>query len=137
VNYFLDTDTLNHFHAGHPRVVRRVKDANPAELAITVPTRIEILRGRIEFILKAAAAEQLLRAQQRLDESDRALGQWSVAPLSSLAAEQFARLHAQKGIRKIGRADLLIACIALANRATLVTRNVRDFTVVPGLNVEN
>ncbi len=37
----------------------------------------------------------------------------------------------------MGRADLLIASMALARRATLVTRNVRHFPPVPGLTVEN
>jgi tRNA(fMet)-specific endonuclease VapC len=40
-------------------------------------------------------------------------------------------------LRKIGRADLLIASVTLANRATLVTRNTRHFKQVPGLRVEN
>ncbi|MFQ5595922.1 MAG: hypothetical protein ACE5HA_17400 [Anaerolineae bacterium] len=40
-------------------------------------------------------------------------------------------------MRKISRADLLIASIALAHRATLVTRNVRHFERVPGLIVTN
>ena len=35
------------------------------------------------------------------------------------------------------RADLLIAIIALANHGTLVTRNLKDFRLVPGLQVEN
>ena len=39
--------------------------------------------------------------------------------------------------KKIGRADLLIACIALAHGETLVTRNVRHFKQVPGLTIEN
>jgi tRNA(fMet)-specific endonuclease VapC len=38
---------------------------------------------------------------------------------------------------KIGRADLLIASIAMAHRATLVTRNVRHFAQIPGLVVVN
>jgi tRNA(fMet)-specific endonuclease VapC len=42
-----------------------------------------------------------------------------------------------KKLKAIGRKDLLIACIALANRATLVTRNLRDFQAVPGLKLEN
>ena len=33
--------------------------------------------------------------------------------------------------------DLLIASIALAQRATLVTRNLRHFRQIPALNVEN
>jgi tRNA(fMet)-specific endonuclease VapC len=38
---------------------------------------------------------------------------------------------------KIGRADMLIASIYLANRAVLVTRNVKHFKQFPDLNVEN
>ena len=44
---------------------------------------------------------------------------------------------ALKKLKKSGRADLLIAAITLANRATLVTRNEKDFRQVPGLQVEN
>jgi tRNA(fMet)-specific endonuclease VapC len=40
-------------------------------------------------------------------------------------------------LKKIGRADLLIAAIALANRAILVTRNLKDFRNVAGLPLEN
>ena len=57
-------------------------------------------------------------------------------PLFAAAAE-FERLRANKKLKKIGRRDLLIACIALANRARLVTRNQKDFRQVPGLHVEN
>jgi tRNA(fMet)-specific endonuclease VapC len=37
----------------------------------------------------------------------------------------------------IGPFDLLIAGIALAHNLTLVTRNTREFTRVPGLKLEN
>jgi tRNA(fMet)-specific endonuclease VapC len=40
-------------------------------------------------------------------------------------------------MNKIGRADLLIASIAMAHRATLVTRNVRYFAQISGLVVVN
>jgi predicted nucleic acid-binding protein len=47
-------------------------------------------------------------------------------PFDETAATQFDRLRANKAYRKIGRADLLITNIVQANRATLVTRNVRS-----------
>ena len=50
---------------------------------------------------------------------------------------QFEFLLQHKKLKKIGRGDLLIASIALAHRATLVTRNLKDFQLVPGLKVEN
>ena len=57
--------------------------------------------------------------------------------IDAASADEFDRLRANKKLKKIGRADLLIAAITLANRATLVTRNLKDFRQVPGLKVEN
>ena len=60
-----------------------------------------------------------------------------VVPIDETAAGQFDHLRAHKQLRKIGWADLLIACIAIANQATLVSRNLKDFLGVPNLKVEN
>ncbi len=49
----------------------------------------------------------------------------------------FDRLRVNKRLKKMGRPDLLIACFALAHKATLVTRNTKDFANVPGLKLEN
>ena len=57
--------------------------------------------------------------------------------LDTAAAAEFDRLRQNKKLTKIGRADLLIASIALAHRATLVTRNLLHFQQVPGLRLEN
>jgi tRNA(fMet)-specific endonuclease VapC len=137
VIYYVDTDVFNHFHAGHPKVLARAAEAGVLNLAITVITRIEVLQGRFEFVRKAASAAQLATAQRRLDESDQALMEWRIVPLDQDACSLFDRLRGERGIRKIGRADLLIACIALSHQATLVSRNLRDFSLVPGLKFEN
>lgn len=57
--------------------------------------------------------------------------------LDATSAARFDELRKQKKLRKIGRADLLIAGIALAHGAKVVTRNVRHFHQVPRLIVEN
>lgn len=58
-------------------------------------------------------------------------------PINTAAATRFDVLRAQPKLRKIGRADLLIASIALAHGATLVIRNLRHFRQIPGLNTDN
>ena len=107
------------------------------EVGTTVVTKIELLRGRFDFLLKAATAREVLRAQEWLLKTERLLGDILVIPFDTRAAEHFERLRSTPALRKIGRADLLIASIALAHRATLVTRNIRHFRPIPSLTVEN
>jgi tRNA(fMet)-specific endonuclease VapC len=135
--HLLDTDTLAHLYRGHPKVVKHLEDLSSTEVRTTVVSRIEILRGRFEFLLKASTSADLLRAQQQLTLTDDFLAQLIIMPFDGSAAAHFSRLRVIPSLRKIGRADMLIASIALAQRATLVTRNTRHFQQFPGLRVEN
>jgi len=135
--HLLDTDTLTHLYAGHPRVTERLHGLDDPDVGTTVITKIELLRGRFDFVLKAATGAELLKAQQLLARTEELLAQILIVPLDESAATQFDHLRTAKGLSKIGRADLLIASIALAQRAILVTRNVRHFRQVPSLNVTN
>jgi len=135
--HLLDTDILTHLLAGREAVVRRLSRLEDPEVGTTVVTKIELLRGRFDFLLKAATAREVLRAQEWLLKTERLLGDILVIPFDTRAAEHFERLRSTPALRKIGRADLLIASIALAHRATLVTRNIRHFRPIPSLTVEN
>ncbi len=64
----LDTDTMSLLHSGHPRVSARALAASDL-VAITIISRIEILRGRWDFVLKAADGEQLLTRRAVADVS--------------------------------------------------------------------
>lgn len=88
-------------------------------------------------MLKAASGTDLLRAQQWLVRTEELLAEILIIPMDEAAAVEFDRLRAARRLRRIGRADLLIASITLAYRATLITRNVRHFQQIPGLNVTN
>src|SRR5690349_20251439 len=121
--YFLDTDTLSHFQTGHPQVIKKFQEFAEDEVAITVITVIEMMRGRFDFVLKAASATELLRAQYWLNKTEEFLAQFIVIPINQTACEYFEQLRAVSAYRKIGRADLLIASITFANHAILVTRN--------------
>ena len=135
--HMLDTDTLTRAHAGSPGIAERVRQVAEENVATTIITAIEILRGRHEFLLKASNGEQLLRAQRLLQSSEQLLQTLPIIPVERASAAVFDRLRQAKQLKKIGRADLLIASIALANRATLVTRNRQHFRQISGLQLEN
>jgi tRNA(fMet)-specific endonuclease VapC len=126
--YLLDTDTLTHLHSGNTNVINRLENLQDEEVAITIVTKLEILRGRIDYLLKAFSGSDLLKAL---------LNQLPVILIDPNAANQFDRLQDISKFRKIGRSDLLIASIALANQARLVTRNLRHFRQIPHLFLEN
>lgn len=135
--YLLDTDTLTYLYAGHPQVVSRLQQAGTSNVATSIITKIEVLRGRMDALIKAADAGKLLHAQQLFIRSEQLLEEMIVVPVDQPAAAVFTRLMKAPTLHKIGRADLLIASIVLAHRATLVTRNRRHFAKVPGVQIVN
>ncbi len=132
----LDTDTFSLLAAGHPRVATRFATATD-DVTITVVTRIEALEGRFAFLKRAADDAELLRAQKWLQRTEADLSPFTPVLIDPAAAAEFTRLRQIKGLRRIGRGDLLIAAITLARKATLVTRNLKHFRLVPGLQIEN
>lgn len=134
--FVLDTDTLSLLLRSHSRLTDRVS-RSAIEVVVTEVTRMEQLQGRFHALFKAEDGERLLAARQRLLDTERDLARIQILPLDEAAAAEFERLLGTKGLRRIGRGDLLIVSIVLANKATLVTRNVKDFEKVPGLKMEN
>ena len=55
----LDTDTVSLLFAGHARVLERYRRETD-EVVTTIVTRIEMLRGRFDSVMKAADGPQLL-----------------------------------------------------------------------------
>jgi tRNA(fMet)-specific endonuclease VapC len=135
--HILDTDTLSHLHAGNENVIRSIQQLSGSEVVTTVVTKIEMLRGRIDYILKAQANEDILTAQRLFYRTEELLEQIEIISITPTAADRLAQLTSSSKLRKIGRADLIIASITLSRRATLVTRNLRHFRQIPGLTVTN
>lgn len=132
----LDTDILSHYLSGNERVIAR-RRRETEECVVSIITRIESVQGRFANVLKAENGEALLRAVKWLYAVEEGIREFTELSISDDAAAEFDRLRRIKGLRKIGRKDLLIAAIALANRSVLVTRNLKDFRLIPNLRIEN
>jgi tRNA(fMet)-specific endonuclease VapC len=136
--FILDSNILTDFFKGHGSIQSRVASAYDVEgVATTVISWFEILSGRIRSVLKAAHRRELLIGAQRFIKDQQGLEEFTILPITHPVADHFGRLLANKKLKKTGRPDLLIACIALANSATLVTRNTKDFEMIPSLKLQN
>ena len=94
--HVLDTDTLTHLHAGHPQVIAQLRAVDDPVVGTTIITKSELLRGRIDFLLKAATGGELLRAQQWFTRTEELLAQILIVPFDETAALQFDRLRGIK-----------------------------------------
>ena len=136
--HILDTDTFTHIYKQNPKALEGLKKVESSDnVAITVVTKSEVLRGRIEFLLKASNASDLEKAQRFLYESEIFLVQWPVIDFRKESLLKFEALNSSSKLRKIGHNDLLIASICLTENATVVTRNTKDFERVPNLKLAN
>jgi tRNA(fMet)-specific endonuclease VapC len=136
--YLLDTDVCTLAYLGKSGLRERIEAARSSnEVVISLITRIEVLRGRFDAVQKAVDGVALSRAQEVLRLSETFLADFRVLLFDTSAMNEFDRLRDDKKARKAGRNDLLIACIALSHRATLVTRNTKDFNAISGLKLEN
>ena len=134
----LDTDHLSVFTDERDQrhgLLNARMEAAVEQVACTVVNVEEILRGWLAVIHRLREVHRQLPAYARLGQLFNVLGDWEIVPFEERAADQFARLRRQR--IRIGSMDLKIASIALVNDALLVTSNLRDYSLVPGLRCEN
>ena len=83
-------------------------------------------------------AHKSARVAENLQRVEAFCRAFESLPFDDAAAERYGvvRAQLQREGRLIGANDLMIASIALAGGLTLATRNLGEFTRVPGLDVE-
>ncbi len=135
----LDTDHVSLLDRSEQGTGARVQarlDALPkAEVATTIISYEEQTRGWLSYLAHARMVKDQIDAYDRLLKMLHNYCAINVLPFDAMAAVEFQTLKRAK--LRIGTMDLKIAAIALANRATVVTRNLRDFLQVPGLKIED
>ncbi|WP_199307223.1 type II toxin-antitoxin system VapC family toxin [Alkalinema sp. FACHB-956] len=115
--------------------MQNVQRTRPNELAITVVTYEEQLRGWLNYIRRASDQAQLIVGYQKLKESLNFFCDKQVLEFTEAVATEYSYLQQQK--LRIGTQDLRIAAIVLSVDGVIVTRNRRDFGQVPGLQIED
>jgi tRNA(fMet)-specific endonuclease VapC len=129
MRYLLDTNTCIYALKLQGRVVERMRQHSPDDLAVAIISVAELWFG----------ARKSARPSATRREIDAFLEPLGVLPFDHEAAEAYAhtRLDLERVGRPIGERDLLIGSIGLARGLTVVTHNVSEFGRVPGLRIED
>ena len=133
----VDTDCFTDILNGNPEYARRFQAMPRNVRSVAIITVEEILRGRLAMIRKfqsGGSPAQLLLSYGHLSQTVVSFFDLTILPYTPPAHEHYLRLKSQK--IRIGTRDLRIASIALAHDATLITRNRRDYELVPNLELE-
>lgn len=127
--YLLDTNILSNL-VRHPQGVVAARIAKEGER--NVCTSI-VVAGELRYgALKRGSARLTVQLETILSRME-------ILPLQEPADQRYAELraHLEKRGKTIGPNDMLIAAHVLALDYIIVTDNMREFSRVPGLRVEN
>ena len=134
----LDTDHMSLLRRGGAKALpleMRLAAVPDAEIVTCVVVYEEQMRGWMAEIARMQTGAQSITPYNSLATTLTIYCAMTILPFDTSAATYFDTLKSQR--IRIGSQDLKIAAIALANNATVLTRNVRDFSRVPGLKFED
>lgn len=127
--YALDTNTVIYFFKGMGHVAGHLFSLPPHEIALPSVVLYELQVG----IAKSNSPEK------RRSQLAELLTVVRVLPFTEHEAAITAKLRAtlEKAGTPIGPLDMMIAGITLANQATLVTHNTKEFSRIENLRLED
>jgi tRNA(fMet)-specific endonuclease VapC len=136
--YIFDTDHLSLIQRNGEdgkRILARLAAIADPEVAVTVITYEEQVKGRLSVLARAKTLDEQVFAYQGLQQVAIDYLKIATLPFSYAAALEHQRLR--KAYPRLGNMDLKIAAISLTNDAILLTRNKSDFGQIIELRIED
>ncbi len=130
MKYLLDTCVISDFVKGELNTQQRIKHAQPAELAISSISIMEIQHG---LMLNHQRAKKIGNI---IDEFISCINHLNFT-IADAHYAAIIRTHLHTRGTPIGAYDILLAGTALANDLIFVTSNIKEFARVPKLHLEN
>ena len=126
----LDSNVCVDAMRGRSHALRsRLQRTAPGEFAISSIVAAELWTGAMKSRDRATAEKEVRALLEYVTVLD-----W---PADAAPVYGDIRAHLEAAGRSIGAMDMLIAAHAIAEKATLVTRNLSEFRRVPGLRLES
>ncbi|MBD2450692.1 type II toxin-antitoxin system VapC family toxin [Nostoc sp. FACHB-152] len=130
MSYLLDSNVcIRLINNSSAAVTNRLASQEPEDILISTITQLELYYG----------AYRSLQQERNLEILQRFFSQFTILALDAKGARIAGRIRAELAANgtPIGPYDLQIAAIAIANNLILVTHNVREFSRVNGLQLED
>ncbi|MBL4819018.1 MAG: type II toxin-antitoxin system VapC family toxin [Deltaproteobacteria bacterium] len=129
MRYLLDTNICIFAYKKNLAVLRRLRHHSPDDLRVSSVTLAEISYG----------VEKSVHRTENETFWNTFFEPYEILDFDRLAAKQYGsiRVALEKSGQMIGERDCQIASIARAHHLTIVTNNVREFSRVSGLKVED
>jgi tRNA(fMet)-specific endonuclease VapC len=130
MKYLLDTNTCIRFLNGRSESIKRkMKVTEPEDIVLCSVVKAELFYGS----LKSRHPEKNLQKQYLFVNRFKSL------PFDDDSAEKYGEIRAnlEKTGMIIGPNDLLIASITLTHNVILVTNNLKEFSRIEGLKIED
>ena len=105
------------------------------DVTTTIISYEEQTRGWFSKLAQAHSPDEEVEAYTRLLRHLKIFREIEVLPYTMAEDIYFRQLRSQK--IRVGSMDMRIAAIALSHDAILLTRNLRDFSKIPNLRVED
>ena len=134
----LDTDLLSLLERADASALAlqmRLDQIDENEIVTTVISYEEQMRGWLGYIAQANTSEKMLLAYEHAPDAVTQIGSQPVCRKAVQSNHE--KFAGASEVVRIGSMDLKIASVCLANAATLLTRNSKDFGQVPGLKFED
>jgi tRNA(fMet)-specific endonuclease VapC len=135
----LDTDHASHLL--HPTgragaaLAGRMSRSMDGDFRLSVISAEEMVRGWLSAIARHRRVRDQVGPYRDFGGFFRFITRWRLVEFDGAAADEFERLRSS-GVR-VATMDLKIASIALATGSLLLSANLSDFRLVPGLRVED
>jgi tRNA(fMet)-specific endonuclease VapC len=137
--FILDTDHIGIIHGRvqpeYARLVARMAQHPSGHFFYSIISFHEHVLGWNIYLSRARNTSAVVMAYAMFQGILGDFAEAQVLPFDQRAANLFDSLRARK--IRVGTMDLRIATIALAHGYTVLTRNLKDFRKVPGVNAED
>lgn len=135
----LDTDCLSLLERqtgeAYFRLQAKLDEFPSNEIVTTIITYEEQMRGWMSYLARMRSIDEQVFAYETLKQYFDYFKTLTIIEFDKTAAEIYKNLKSNK--IRVGSMDLKIASIAIANKAILVSRNLKDFEQVPDLTVQD